>query len=50
MFKLEGRKMIFRGGNDWDNIRLLILKEKISDKVFEVFVSFLLILNIIVII
>jgi hypothetical protein len=47
MFRLEGRKMIFQG--DYLNIRSLILKEKISDKVLEVFVSFLLILIIIII-
>jgi hypothetical protein len=45
MFRLEGRKMIFQGGN----VRSLILKEKIVDKVFEVFVLFLLIFNIIII-
>jgi predicted permease len=50
MFKLEGRKMIFQGGGSYNNIRSLILKEKISDKVLEVFVLFLLILNIIIII
>jgi hypothetical protein len=47
MFRLEGRKMIFQ---DVYNTRSLILKEKISDKVLEVFVLFLLILNIIIII
>jgi hypothetical protein len=46
MFELEGRKMIFQG--DDYNTRSLILKEKISDKVLEVFVLFLLILNIII--
>jgi hypothetical protein len=45
MFKLEKRKMIFQGGNE----RSLILKEKIVDKVFEVFVLFLLKHNIIII-
>jgi hypothetical protein len=48
MFKLEKRKMIFQGGG-WGNERSLILKKKIADKVFEVFVLFLLIFNIIVI-
>jgi hypothetical protein len=48
-FKLEGRKMIFQGDDEWDNRRSLILKEKISDKVLEVFILFLLILNIIII-
>jgi predicted permease len=42
---LEGRKIIFQGCGG--NIRSLILKEKISDKVLKVFVLFLLILNII---
>jgi hypothetical protein len=45
-FGLEGRKMIFQG--DY-NTRSLILKEKISDKVLEVFILFLLIFNIIII-
>jgi hypothetical protein len=45
---LEGRKMIFQGGGKWGNTRSLILKERISDKVLEVFVLFLLILNIII--
>jgi hypothetical protein len=49
MFKLEGRKMIFQCDDEWDNRRSLILKEKISDKVFEVFVLFLLIFNTIII-
>jgi hypothetical protein len=49
MFKLEGRKMIFQGGGDQSNARSLILKEKISDKVLEVFILFLLIFNIIII-
>jgi hypothetical protein len=48
MFRLEGRKMIFQGEGNYT--RSLILKEKISDKVLEVFVLFLLILNIIIII
>jgi hypothetical protein len=39
MFELEGRKIIFQGVCDK---RSLILKEKISDKVFEVFVLFLI--------
>jgi hypothetical protein len=47
-FRLEGRKMIFQGHSYIT--RSLILKKKISDKVFEVFVLFLLILNIIIII
>jgi hypothetical protein len=47
MFKLEGRKMIFQG--DYGYARSLILKEKTSDKVLEVFVLFLLILSIIII-
>jgi type IV secretory pathway TrbL component len=47
---LEGRKMIFQDDGILDNLRSLILKEKISDKVLEVFVLFLLILNIIIII
>jgi hypothetical protein len=34
-FKLEGRNVIFEGGN---NITSLILKEGISDKILEVFV------------
>jgi hypothetical protein len=50
MFRLEGRKMIFQDGGSWSNVRSLILKEKISNKVLEVFVLFLLILNIIIII
>jgi hypothetical protein len=50
MFELEGRKMIFQGGGNFNKRRSLILKEKISDKVLEVFVLFLLILNIIIII
>jgi hypothetical protein len=50
MFRLEGRKIIFHGEGKWDDRRSLILKEKISDKVLEVFVLFLLILNIIIII
>jgi hypothetical protein len=50
MFKLEGRKMIFQGGGYYNNTRSLILKEKISNKILEVFVLFLLILNIIIII
>jgi hypothetical protein len=49
MFRLEGKKMIFQGGGDDDNVRSLILKEKISDEVLEVFELFLLILNIIII-
>jgi hypothetical protein len=49
MFKLEKRNMIFQGGGSLNNIRSLILKEKIVDKVFEVFVLFLLISNIIII-
>jgi hypothetical protein len=48
MFRLEGRDITFEGNND--NQRSLILKEKISDKVLEVFVLFLLILSIIIII
>jgi hypothetical protein len=47
-FRLEGRKMIFQGGGSYIT-RSLILKEKISDKVLEVFILFLLILNIIII-
>jgi hypothetical protein len=47
MFNLKGRKMIFQGGY---NVRSLILKEKISDKVLEVFVLLLLTLKIIIII
>jgi hypothetical protein len=50
MFRLEGRKMIFQGDGVDDNVRSLILKEKISDKVLEVFILFSLILNIIIII
>jgi hypothetical protein len=49
LFKLEGRKMIFQGNGNLDNLRSLILKEKILDNVFEVFVLFLLIFNIIII-
>jgi hypothetical protein len=40
--------MIFQGGDSYT--RSLILKEKISDKVLEVFILFLLILNIIIIV
>jgi hypothetical protein len=40
--------MIFQG--DGDKVRSLILKEKISDKVVEVFVLFLLIFNAIIVI
>jgi hypothetical protein len=40
--------MIFQGEGDGGNVRSLILKEKISDKVLEVFILFLLILNIII--
>jgi hypothetical protein len=50
MYKLEGRKMIFQGDGDGDNVRSLILKEKILDKVLEVFILFLLIFNIIIIV
>jgi hypothetical protein len=50
MFNLEGRKMIFQGDGGDDNVRSLILKERISDKVLEVFILFLLIFNIIIII
>jgi hypothetical protein len=46
MFKLEGRKMIFQGGYSYT--RSLILKEKISNKILEVIVLFLLILNVII--
>jgi hypothetical protein len=43
MFELEGRKkMIFQGGGHWYNKRSLIFKQKISDKVLEVFVLFYL--------
>jgi hypothetical protein len=49
MFKLEKRKMIFQGGGGWGNDRSLILKEGISNKVFEVFVLFLLMFIIIII-
>jgi hypothetical protein len=42
--------MVFQGGSGDDNVRSLILKEKISDKVLEVFVLFLLILKIITVI
>jgi uncharacterized membrane protein len=48
-FRLEEKKMIFQGEGKWNNRRLLILKEKISDKVLQVFILFLLILNIIII-
>jgi hypothetical protein len=47
-FRLEGRKIIFQYRGSYT--RSLILKEKISNKVLEVFVLFLLILNIIIII
>jgi hypothetical protein len=42
---LEGRKMIFQGDGYYSNARSLISKEKISDKVLEVFVLFLRILK-----
>jgi hypothetical protein len=41
--------MIFQGCGNWSDVRSLILKEKIPDKVLEVFVLFLLILNILII-
>jgi hypothetical protein len=43
MIKLEGRKIIFEGNGVGNDIRSLILKKEISDKIFEVFVLFLLI-------
>jgi predicted permease len=49
LFKLKGRNVIFLGDGGNYNVRLLILKEKISDKVLEVFILFLLIFNIIII-
>jgi hypothetical protein len=43
LFKLEKREMIFQGGGYGSNVKSLVLKEKISDKILEVFVLFLLI-------
>jgi hypothetical protein len=48
MFKLEKRKMIFQGNNG-RYTRSLILKEKVVNNVFEVFVLFLLMFNMIII-
>jgi hypothetical protein len=48
LFKLKGRKMIFQGGGNYNDIRSLILKEKISNKVLEVFILLLLMFNIII--
>jgi hypothetical protein len=38
MFKLEGRKIIFKGDGYSKNTRSLILKEGISDGILKVFV------------
>jgi hypothetical protein len=50
MFNLKGRNVVFLNDGGDDNVRSLILKEKISDKVLEVFILFLLIFNKIIII